>query len=53
MDRVHAQGVVSWIFNIGGNSYRLIASIDFDLQEVTPRLFLTHAQYSKNRWKGQ
>lgn len=52
-DRISHRGVVEWVFNIGGNNYRLIAHVDFDLQEVTPRLFLTHAEYSKNRWKDQ
>ncbi len=52
-DRVPIKSYVCWVFNIGGNKFRLIAVIDFDLQEVTPRFFLTHAEYDKNRWKEQ
>lgn len=53
VDRVPMDGGVCWVFNIGGNKFRLIAAIDFELQEVTPRLFLTHAEYDKDRWKDQ
>jgi mRNA interferase HigB len=39
------------VFNIGGNEYRLIASIHFNRQKVYIRHVLTHAEYSKERWK--
>lgn len=37
------------VFNLGGNSYRLIASVDFELQRVYVIELLTHAEY--DRWK--
>lgn len=37
------------IFDIGGNNYRLIASIDFAKQRIYILDVLTHDQY--NRWK--
>ncbi|MBO0722116.1 MAG: type II toxin-antitoxin system HigB family toxin [Blastocatellia bacterium] len=40
------------IFNIGGNNYRLIASINYQLEQVYVLNVLTHAEYDKNKWKG-
>jgi mRNA interferase HigB len=45
--------VVVTIFNIKGNSYRLIAVIDFGRSTVRVIEVLTHAQYSKGRWKDR
>lgn len=39
------------VFNVGGNNYRIIAHADFDLQIVWIRFILSHADYSKERWK--
>jgi len=39
------------VFNIKGNDYRLIASVNFNLRTLTLHDFLTHAQYSKNKWQ--
>ncbi|MYE90257.1 type II toxin-antitoxin system HigB family toxin [Candidatus Poribacteria bacterium] len=39
------------VFNIGGNKYRLIASIHFNRQKVYVRHVLTHAEYDKGDWK--
>ena len=39
------------VFNIGGNKYRLIASIHFNRGKVYIRHVLTHAEYDKGRWK--
>jgi mRNA interferase HigB len=39
------------IFNIGGNKYRLIASIHFNRQKIYIRHILTHSEYDKNQWK--
>ncbi len=39
------------VFNVGGNKYRLIASIHFNRQKVYIRHVLTHGDYSKGRWK--
>lgn len=39
------------VFNIGGNKYRLIASIHFNRNKVYIRHVLTHAEYDKGAWK--
>jgi mRNA interferase HigB len=39
------------IFNIGGNNYRLIASINYEAQTVYIKEILTHAEYDKEKWK--
>ena len=39
------------IFNIGGNKYRLIVKIEFRKGQVFVLHVLTHAQYSRGRWK--
>lgn len=40
------------VFNIGGNKYRLLASIHFNRQKVYIRYILTHSEYDKDRWKS-
>jgi len=39
------------VFNIGGNKYRLIASVNYALGVVNVLHVLTHKEYDKNRWK--
>ena len=39
------------VFNIGGNRYRLIVSIDYTYQKIFVRAILTHAEYDKEGWK--
>lgn len=39
------------VFNISGNNYRLVAAMHFNTQRVFALRFMTHAEYSKNRWK--
>lgn len=39
------------VFNIGGNKYRLIASIHFDRGKVYIRHMLTHQEYNREGWK--
>jgi len=39
------------VFDIRRNDYRLIASAHFNRQIVYVMRFLTHAEYSKDRWK--
>ena len=39
------------VFNIGGNKYRLIASIHFNRGKVYIRHVLSHAEYDKGGWK--
>ena len=44
--------VEHWIvFNIGGNKYRLIASIHFNRNRVYVRHILTHREYGRGTWK--
>ena len=40
------------MFNIKGNTYRLIAWIDYRSQKVFIRHILTHAEYDKEEWKN-
>lgn len=39
------------VFNIGGNKYRLIASIHFNRGKVYVRHVLTHTEYNRGTWK--
>ena len=38
------------VFDVGGNNYRLISSIDYSLQRVYVLEVMTHAEY--DRWKA-
>ncbi|MBG1269344.1 type II toxin-antitoxin system HigB family toxin [Nostoc sp. WHI] len=40
------------VFNIKGNKYRLIASINFLKQVIYIKYVLTHAEYDKDSWKN-
>jgi mRNA interferase HigB len=40
------------VFNIKGNKYRLIVSIDYQAQLIYYKYFLTHAEYDKENWKN-
>jgi mRNA interferase HigB len=39
------------VFNIKGNSYRLIVRMEFRKQRIYIKEFLTHAEYNKEKWK--
>jgi mRNA interferase HigB len=39
------------VFNIRGNKYRLIVSIDYERQLIYIKSVLTHAEYDKEKWK--
>jgi mRNA interferase HigB len=39
------------VFNIKGNRYRLIVSINYDKQLIFIKYVLTHAEYDKENWK--
>lgn len=41
------------VFNIGGNKYRLIASIHYNRHKVYVRAVLTHEEYGRGRWQQQ
>ena len=39
------------VFNIKGTDFRLITRIDYGLQTVTLKHFLSHAEYDRGSWK--
>ena len=41
-----------FVFGIGGNKYRVIASIHFNRRKVYVRAVLTHREYEKGVWKS-
>ena len=41
------------VFNICGNTYRLICAIHYNTGNVFLLRFLTHAEYDKDRWKDE
>jgi mRNA interferase HigB len=40
------------VFNVGGNNYRVVVHLDYDLQIIWIRAVLSHAEYSKEKWKA-
>jgi mRNA interferase HigB len=40
-----------YVFNIGGNRYRLIAAIAFQARLLWVKAVLTHQDYDKGMWK--
>lgn len=40
------------VFNIKGNKYRLIVSIDYEGQLIYIKYVLTHAKYDEEQWKN-
>ncbi len=51
VDYVSAGRKGFYVFDIGGNKYRLITAIHFNRQKLFIRHVLTHAQYDKGDWK--
>jgi mRNA interferase HigB len=47
-----ASGRTVVVFNIRGNRYRLVTAIHYNRQVIYTLRFMTHAEYSKNRWKA-
>jgi len=41
------------VFNIGGKRFRLITAIHYNIGKVFVLRFMTHAEYSKDRWKDE
>jgi mRNA interferase HigB len=50
-DGVPVGDKVFTVFNIGGNSFRLIAGINYESQTIFVKHVLTHAEYDKEEWK--
>ena len=42
-----------YVFDIGGNKLRLIASIHFNRQKLYIRYILTHKEYDKGDWRNR
>jgi mRNA interferase HigB len=40
------------VFNIKGNTYRLIVDINYAKQRIYIKYVLTHAEYDKDLWKN-
>jgi mRNA interferase HigB len=40
------------VFNIKGNDYRLIVSIEYEIQIIYVKYILTHSEYDKEKWKN-
>lgn len=40
------------IFNIAGNEYRLIAKIDYSLEQVSIKRVMKHDEYDRDKWKA-
>ncbi|GAB1544162.1 type II toxin-antitoxin system HigB family toxin [Scytonema sp. NUACC21] len=40
------------VFNIKGNRYRLIVSVDYEKQLIYIKYILTYAEYDKENWKN-
>ena len=49
---VHSGNRVT-VFNLGGNKYRLVTAVHYNAHKVFILRVLTHAEYSKNKWKAQ
>jgi len=50
-DGVPVGAKVFTVFNIGGNSFRLIVEINYETKRIFLRYVLTHAEYDKGDWK--
>ena len=46
-----ASGNKVTVFNVGGNHYRVVAAIPFPLRRVYILAVMTHAEYSRGKWK--
>ena len=40
-----------YVFNLGGNNFRLVVKVLFNARVVFIRAIMTHAEYDKNKWK--
>ena len=51
VDTFPVAGTRVTVFDVGGNKYRVITSIQFDPPVVVIRFVLTHNEYSQENWK--
>jgi mRNA interferase HigB len=51
-DLVRTKANTYVVFDIGGNKYRLITTVNFRGQIVIVEVALTHREYDKGKWKG-
>ena len=40
-----------YVFNVGGNKFRLVAGLSFHARRMWVKAVLTHAEYDKEKWK--
>ena len=40
-----------YVFNLGGNKYRMVVGVDFFRSKVWVKAVLTHGEYDKDKWK--
>ena len=40
-----------YVFNIGGNKFRLVAALSFKVKTLWVKAVLTHGEYDKGTWK--
>jgi len=45
-------GNTLYVFNVGGNLYRIAAAVHFNTQRVYVLRVMTHKEYDGNNWKG-
>jgi mRNA interferase HigB len=48
-----ASGNTVYVFNICGKDFRLLCAIHFYRQRLFALRFLSHAEYSKDKWKSE
>ena len=41
------------VFNVGGNEFRLVCAVHFNIGMVFALRFLSHAEYIKDSWKNE
>lgn len=46
-----AKSRVVTVFNLSGNKFRLVTAIHYSEQTVVVMAIMTHAEYSKEKWK--
>jgi mRNA interferase HigB len=45
-------GNIATVFNICGNNFRMITVMHYNRGKVYVTMILTHAEYSRDKWKG-